>query len=76
MEEALRELQSSLESVASNSQKAINAMMSPELMKEMTPKQLALMNKAKNAFNLGNLTPEQKLDELTKILKDVSSNNG
>ena len=49
--------------------------MRPEIMESMNDEQKALLKRGKNAFNLDGLTPDEKLEELQKLMKDVANFN-
>lgn len=73
--DALKDLQKSMEMIGTSSAAAFGSVLTPDVMKLMSPEQKKMIDTAKNAFNLEGTTPEAKLEELTKTMKNVTNFN-
>lgn len=53
--------------------KLIDGGLTKEVINQMTPEQREMIEKSKNLFDMGEGSLEDKLNELTKMAKDVTS---
>ena len=72
--EYIDNLMTGLKGLQESTNGLINSVLTPEAKEQMTPEQLELLNQGMNAFSLNGKKPFERVEELTKILRNNANN--
>ena len=67
-------LMTGLKGLQENTNGLINSVLTPEAKEQMTPEQLEFLNQGMSAFSLNGKKPFERVEELTKILRNNANN--